>query len=156
MPVVLIAFCRGLSQYIGVNAACSKYSLNLEERLFFCCYRLIICSGPPVLRYRIFGTEEASLNTLRKKQRFVVRSSRSPFHQFVASLTSCTTHHTNSGRQTKISASCVRYRMNEREVLSLNFELLHIELKIIKECDRHTNEDLFSRPMGFPSLFNEK
>lgn len=36
--------------------------------------------------------------------------------------------------------------------LSLNFELLHIELEIIKECDRHRNEDLFSRSKGFQAF----
>jgi hypothetical protein len=77
--------------------------------------------------------------------------------QFVASPPCCTAHHTNSGYQTKKKISPLCKVQNDRKRdLSLNFELLHTELEIIKECDRPGSEDLCLRSKGFPSLFNEK
>ena len=51
----------------------------------------------------------------------------------------------------KVSQLC-KLQNDRKRVLSLNFELLHIELEIIKECDRHRNEDLFSRSKGFQAF----
>lgn len=54
-------------------------------------------------------------------------------------------------KQKKISQLC-KLQNDRKRGLSLNFELLHIELEITKECDRHGNEDLFSRSKGFQAF----